>query len=792
VSAEGALTLVEDVRHRASGPRARLPRQLTSFVGREHELAEVMDALVSHRLVTLCGPGGAGKTRLALAVAERLLGEFSNGVFLAELADETDPQLVASCVASALAVRERPDIGVVASLAEAIGSSRMLVVLDNCEHLAAACAEFAAALLRACPRAQLLATSRQPLDVPGELAWRLPSLSIPSSEGPTAPGALVRYESARLFLERARTFQPAFVLTAENAPAVTRICELTEGIPLAIELAAGRLTTLSVEQVADQLRDALTVLTTGSHLQPRRQRTLRAAIDGSYERLTPAEKVLLNRMSVFSGLVSLESVRAVCADAALPAVEVLDNLARLIDKSLVQAEAASSELRYRLLELLRQYASEKLVEAGEHEALRARHAAYFAALADASAAEQARTRLSEWGQRLADKSQNFRAALEWSLRADPEMALHIAGALSWFWHTRAHLAEGRRWLERALAESVGDPPARARALHGAGQIAYRQGDFAGAQAFLTGALEIHRRLGDEAATARSLRSLGLALLSLADYGRANRCLEEALTIQQRRGDRFDTARTVGSLALVAIADGRYEAARARCEESVALARQTGDEWGLATAIGVQGELALELGDHAAARSHLQLSVSVLARLDDAASVAYRLEGFARLASAESQPERAVTLAAAAAAMWAQAGAVAAPHWRRRVEDSMARCRRSLPAHVAADATDRGARMGLEEAIAYATDVAAPATRRGAREGSAPAWASTRSQAAGLSAREWDVLALLMTGLSNRVIAARLSISPNTVNKHVARILEKLAARSRSQAIAVVLGLEPMK
>jgi predicted ATPase/DNA-binding CsgD family transcriptional regulator len=788
-SLRGALTVVDGAGGTGSGSRFRLPRQLTTFVGRERELSEVIEALGHHRLITLCGAGGAGKTRLALAVAEHLAEEYPGGVILAELADVTDPQLVASCVASAFGVRERPDIGVLASLTEAIDATRTLVVLDNCEHLAEACAALAAGLLDACPQVRLLASSRQPLGVPGELAWRLPSLSTPArGEPPPDLGTLPTYESARLFLDRARTFQPAFVLGVDNVAAVARICELTEGIPLAIELAAGRLTMLSAEQIADQLEDALAVLTTSSNLLPPRQRTLRATIAGSYERLAPGEKVLFNRLSVFSGPAGLDAVRAICADAALPAVEVLDSLARLIDKSLVQAEAAARELRYRLLELLRQYASEKLSGTGEETALRARHAAYFAALAEASMAERERTRASEWALRLTAESQNLRAALEWSLRAEPPLALRIVSGMAWLWHTQSNLAEGRRWLERALQASAGDPAVRARALHGAGQIVYRQGDCGAAQAFLTEALDIQRRLGDEAGMARTLASLGLALLSLADYRRANRCLEEALDIQRRRGDRFDTARTLGSLALVAIAARRYEEARVRCDECVALARQTGDEWGLATSIGVQGELALEMGDHDAARSHLQLSVNVLARLNDAASVAYRLEGFARLAGARSEHERALTLAAAAAELRARSGSVGAPHWRHRVDESTARSRRLLAAPAVAAAEARGAKMGMDEAIAHATEVQA-APRRGPHDADVPPWASARSQEAGLSAREWDVLALLMTGISNRLIAGRLSISQNTVNKHVGRILDKLAARSRSQAIAIVLGLE---
>jgi len=768
-----------------------LPRQLTSFVGREQEVAGVTEALLAHRLVTICGPGGAGKTRLAVEVAERSGPGFPGGVFLAEVAEVPDPALLASSVASALGVDERPDVGLVDSVAEAVGDTRMLLVLDGCEHRAEAAGALALTLLRACPRLHLLATSREPLGVPGELIWRLRALPTPARAGLAAePAALLLCDSVRLFVDRASTFEPSFAMTAANAPAVARICDLTEGVPLAIELAAGRLTTLSAEQVADQLDDALSVLRTSSRLLPARQRTLRATIDWSYERLSKPERLLFERLSVFSGLAGLDSLRAVCADDQLPAADVLDTLAHLIDKSLVQAEATSGELRYRLLGLLRQYAGERLVAAGEAEALQARHTAHFAAVAEASNENAARTRFTSWAQRLSADRENLRAAMEWSLGADPEQALRIAAGLVGFWPFVSNLAEGRRWLERALAAAPeADPALRVRALHGAGQVVYRQGDSAMARALYTEALEIARQLGDEASIAHTLRSLGLALLSLADYPGATRCLDEALDIHRRLGDVSDVARTIGSLALVAIEAGSYDTARDRLAECLALARQADDEWAIATAIGVDGELALEVGDHAAARSNLLVSTGILRRLGDGASVAYRLEGFARLAAARSEPERALTLAAAAASVRTRLGAPAVPHWRRRLQGSMTVCRRQLPVDVYAAAQERGAAMSLDQAVAYAAEGGDPPPVRDPRDSAVPEWASARSRSAGLSAREWHVLSLLMTGLSNRLIATRLSISPNTVNKHVTSILGKLAARSRSQAMAIVLGLE---
>jgi predicted ATPase/DNA-binding CsgD family transcriptional regulator len=767
--------------------RARLPRQLTSFIGRERELGDVAEALAEHRLVTICGPGGAGKTRLALAAAEQLLPAHPDGVALVELADRDDPDLVAGAVAAMLGVRERPEAGVLASLAESVGEAWMLVVLDNCEHVAEACAELVFGLLEACPEVRFLATSREPLGVPGELALRLPALPVPEAGATPGPQELLAYDSARLFVDRAHTFQPSFRLTADNAPAVATTCALTEGIPLAIELAAGRLTTLSAEQIADQLQEALQVLTSSSRLRPPRQRTLRATIDWSYHRLTPTEKLLLNRFSVFSGLADLEAVRAVCSDELLPAGDVLDHLARLIDKSLVQAEAAGQELRYRLLEVVRQYAGGRLAEAGEEEALRSRHATYFAELAEAYRQEQTWRRFPDWAQRLGAKRANFRAALAWSLQADPRTALRLATALAWFWAMLSTLTEGRRWLELALAAPLDDPELRGRALHGVGQIVYRQGDCPAAQTFLAEALAIERSLGKEQNEARVLRTLGLVLLSLQDFRRAEGCLIDALAIQRRLGERTDVARTLGSLALVANGRGRPDRARAHLEESIALARQSGDQWGLGTSIGVLGEMALDAGDLAEAGLQLVLSLRILGGLSEGSGVAYRLEGLARLAAARSEADRALTLAAAAAVLRTQIGVAAVPHWQRRLDDALSRSRRLLPAQAAAAAEGRGARMTTEQAIAYALEE--QGRPRGSREQTAPGWASERSRSAGLSAREWDVLGLMMTGLSNRVIAGRLSISPNTVNKHVARVLDKLAARSRAQAIAIVLGLQ---
>jgi len=491
-----------------------LPAQATSLVGREKEMAEVRSLLTETRLLTVTGVGGVGKTRLALQVGAALLDEFPDGVWLVELAAMSDPALVPQAVAKALGVREHPGRPLrVDTLLEHLGPKRVLLILDNCEHLIEACAELVDALLRGCPELQLLVTSREALGIGGEVAWRVPSLPTPepdcleSTEAELA-SALTQYEAVQLFIERAVAAKPGFTVTNDNAPAVAQVCWRLDGIPLAIELAVARMRVLTPRQIAERLDDRFRLLTGGSRAALPRQRTLRAALDWGHDLLSEKERALLRRLSVFAGGWTLEPAEAVCADAeegevgaggpAIERYEVLDLLSQLVEKSLSVAEEESGEMRYHLLETVRQYGAEKLEEMQESLVMHRKHRDWFVALAECAGEELRGAEQKAWLDRLEREHDNLRAALEYSKREADGVGtgLSLAAVLSRFWHIRGHWSEGRRHLEEMLAlegrpASAGSQAtpedraerkaARARALNSAGFLAFRQGDYTAAR-----------------------------------------------------------------------------------------------------------------------------------------------------------------------------------------------------------------------------------------------------------------------------------------------------------------------
>jgi len=766
------------------GIGTRLPGQLTSLIGRQEEVAAVSRALRTHRLVTISGPPGCGKTRLALAVARRSV-RWRRGeeVRLLELAEVTDPWQAQGMLSAAVGV---PDLLRVEPGSPEVEGTCRLVVLDGCERLLWICGRSAIAILRSFSGIRLLVSSREPLGIPGEVVWRLGPLPVPDPAA-AEPSRLRDQDAVRLFTDRARAHRPSLRLDAGNLSVVATICEAVGGNPLAIELAAARLTALTPEQLAARLHEVPDLLATGSRHLPPRQRSLRASIDWSYDPLLPRERELLNRLSVFAAPADLAAVQFVCGQPGATG-RTIDTLTRLIEKSLVQTQATAGELRYGLTEPVRGYAAQKLALAGEGERIRARQAVHYTDLAEAGDQGRDRPPPPEWTARLDLERPNLRAALAWSLRSRPELALRAAGALAWFWQATGALAEGRHWLDRALAASEAvDPTARSRAWYGAGRIAERQGDLAAARSLLHRAREAARRLGDRPAEGRALLGLGGVLLRMGDLAGGRSQIEAGLAVHRRLGDGLGTQQGLVGLGLAALMAGDHATARARLEEGAELARELDDEHGLAIAAGAMAELAMADGDLETAGRCLETSLRILRRLDVGA-VARQLGGLARLAAARSEPERALLLGGAARRLRARLGVRPDLDWRR-LEEVLARCRQALPVPVAEAAEARGGRLSLEEAIDRALDGSAS---RPAGEGKAPAgpaWASERSRAAGLSRREWEVLGLLIAGLSNRAIALRLTISPNTVNKHVASILEKLEARSRAQAAAIVLGIE---
>ena len=513
-------------------PRHNLPVQLTSFVGRDRELSEVRQLLLKERLVTLTGAGGVGKTRLALQIAADLVDQFPDGVWLVDLAPLADPNLVPQAVSAALGVREQPERPLLQTLEDVLRPQHLLLVLDNCEHLVAGCAVLAEALLRACPHLRILVTSREPLGITGETDWRVSPLTSPDPEHLPSLESLVQYEAVRLLLDRAGLAAPSFAITQQNAAAVAQVCKQLDGLPLALELAAARVKVLSVEQLAARLGDRFRLLTGGSRSALPRQQTLRALVDWSYDLLTPPEQVLFRRLAVFAGGSTLDATEAVCAGDGIEPGEVLEHLARLVDKSLVVADPSTAgELRYRLPETIRQYSAEKLAETGEGATLRGRHRDWYLALA-----ERARQDVLD-PQRLASLEReydNLRAALRWSIDSgQAEPGLRLATGLCDFWQVRGYSSEGCAWLAELLALPAGPTAAtaRARALEWAGRLAYLQGDDLDRQRIVT-----------------SLLALGHDALRRGDALRARLLFNESLGLARDAGDHLALALCLEGLA----------------------------------------------------------------------------------------------------------------------------------------------------------------------------------------------------------------------------------------------------
>lgn len=649
-----------------SQPRKHnLPEQLTSFIGREKEIEEVGELLTKTRLLTLTGSGGCGKTRLSLQVASRVLDQFPDGVWFVEFAPLADPALVPDTVAAALGLSEQPGKPIEQTVADYLKAKQLLLVLDNCEHLLLACAQLAEAVLRQCPSVVVLANSREGLAIGGELVYRVPSLSLPNPKDPQTPGSLAHYESVQLFVARAGQVQRAFAVTDQNAQALASVCQRLDGIPLAIELAAARLRSLSVEEINAKLDQRFRLLTGGSRTALPRQQTLRSLIDWSYDLLNEAEKALLCRLAVFAGGWTLESAEHVCAGGVVLEGDVLDLLTSLCDKNLVLAEHEGGETRYRMLETVRQYCRDRLLESGEGGELRNRHLANFLALAvDAEPHLRGPDQLA-WLEQLEAEHDNLRAALEWSSAAGgaSDAGLHLAGTLSRFWERRCHLSEGRNWLEAMLAVNPVDElsAARAKALSGSGRLAWMQGDNDASRAHCQRSLALQRQLGDRLGAAESLNTLGNATLeqgepnsaepfyaeSLAlrrelgdkagvaqslsnlanvahykgDYGGSLARREEALAIFREIGDKRGIAASLANLAIGVGIQGDFEAAQTAGEESLAIFREVGDKRGIARALGVLGETARSCSELPGARRALEESLSIFQDLGDRRSVA---------------------------------------------------------------------------------------------------------------------------------------------------------------------------
>ena len=621
-----------------------LPIQSTTFIGREREMHEVKTLLRSSRLVTLTGSGGAGKTRLALQVGADQIDDFADGVWLVEFAPLADPGLVPQEVARVLGVREEPGAELLATLLRSLRDKELLLLLDNCEHVVEASARLCDALLSGCAKVRIIATSREALRVPGEATFRVPSLAVPDPEAEIDVAALTQYAAVRLFIDRAIAVQSSFHVDSRNAAAIASICYHLDGIPLAIELAAARVRSMSLHDMNQRLDERFRLLTGGARTALPRQHTLRAAIDWSYNLLSAAEQRLLNRLSVFSGGWTLLAAGQVCCGAGIEASEILDLVTALFDKSLLLMEERHTATRFRFLETVQQYARDRLRDDGEESRWRTRHLAHFMAFAEEAGPQLRGKDQHTWLDRVEAEHDNLRAGLTFAASpgADSVSGLRLAAGISLFWSVRGYFTEGRSWLS-AMVDAVPDGVAdeiRATALNEAGYIAWQQSDYAASRGLLERSLAIRRSLGDRNGVANSLIVLGLIAKDQNQYEHARSLQEESLSILRELGDRRGAAVALANLATISGELGHFSTARAQFAESSEIFRVLGDEQNIAMSLHGIGYFAYQEGDYATAQAHQEQSLALWRELGDRRGVALALGNLGLTVAAKGDHARA--------------------------------------------------------------------------------------------------------------------------------------------------------
>ena len=821
--------------------RAHLPEEPNTFIGRERELVELRQLLHRTRALTLSGPGGIGKTRLALRLLASAAAEFPDGVWFVELADLRQPDLVVSRIAAVIGITEEAGRPLLETLGDALRPRRMLLALDNCEHLLDACAQVCRHVLASAPGLRLLNTSREPLSVAAETIWRVPPLSVaPAGADPAAaaPGA-ERYEAVRLFADRAGASKPGFTVGPDNVAAITAICRALDGMPLAIELAAARVRALSVEQIVARLDDRFGLLTAGDRSAAPRQRTLRAAIEWSYELLTDPERALFRRLSIFSGW-SLEMAEQVCADEEIPAAEVLGLTAALVDKSLVVLDPELlGQARYRMLDTIREYAALRLAQADEAATFRSGFRDYAIRTSEHNLALGMARIEASWPDRVdvfrrydVDAG-NVIQILNWCLeQGDAEAGMRICAAVSPCWIVWGTFGEGGEWLRSFLALDMTGVPAR---VQGAATVVRGQltlsSDPAAAWALGTEGLKLCREADDRYWVAVGLNLLAEIALHTGRIDEAAVSADEALAIAQAAGDGWNEGYALGTRAAIAARRGMLREAEQQATASVAVMRRIDQQWGAARAllglgdlarfrnhpgeahgwyvealailreIGARpeiarclaglGRVAMDLGAIEQARRHLTRSLRLSHATGSRIGVARGLEAFAALTGHEGRSELAVQLAAAAAALREAAGLP--PLSGARVEAYLAQARRLGDATVAR-LWASGQALTSEAAVALALDAPAPSAAMPSGKGPAgenPAltvvgrYRVAAAPPSSLTQREYEIAELVAGGLSNKAIAAELSISHTTAARHVANIMNKLGFNSRSQIAAWV-------
>jgi non-specific serine/threonine protein kinase len=656
-------------------------------------------------LLTLTGAGGSGKTRLALQVANDLLEGYPDGVWLTHLAQLAEPALVPKAVASALGIPEQPSRPLTETVIDYLRPKAALLLLDNCEHLLQACGQVADALLQACPKLRILATSREALGIAGELSFRVPSLSLPDLHHLPPPETLTKYEAVRLFVERAAFAKPGFQITDTNAGAVAQITHRLDGIPLAIELAAARVKALPVDVLAERLADRFRLLTGGSRASPPRHQTLQAALDWSYDLLSEQERILLRRLSVFAGRFSLGAAEKICAGGGVDENDVLDLLARLVDKSLVVFDDQDGQARYWLLETMHQYGFERLVESGEADDVRRRHRDWFLALAERAGPKVIGPEQEVWVEHLRGEYDNIRVALEWSMGGgDAESGLRLATALSWFWYVDGYWSEARKWLEQALA--LGGHVSiviQQNALLQAAYHARSQGDYEKAKAFAEKGLRLARETNNKANIAWFLLDLGIVAVHEGDYSRGKTLCEESIALGRDLGLNDFLAWSLAQLGHIARDSADYEQATTFYGESLAFARKFGEKYLIAYALRNDGVLKLHIGDYERAATLFTESLA-LYRTGGANWVTEEcLVGMAEIAYAKRRYERAACLFGAADTLRDFLGVRPSPRIKDRYDKSVLSTRAALGESAFAAPWAKGQAMTTRQAIEYALE-----------------------------------------------------------------------------------------